>query len=147
MWSTIQGRLPQELRAAGITTPAAAQVYINTRFLPRLNALVMVDADEQTSAFMSAAGMDLDRVFCIRDERTVDKDNTVRFQNKRLQISKQQNRPTFSSCTVMVEQLPNGKISIWYSQHLLGRYSADGCLQPATKSGVGQPMAQPAVAL
>lgn len=132
LWETIQGRLPQELRVAGITTAPEAQAYITKRFLPRLNAVVMQDAAEQTSAFVPATAIDLDRVFCLREDRTVDNDNTVRFQNKRLQIPKNNQRATFVGCVVKVELLLNGKISIWYGHHLLGRYNADGCLQPTS---------------
>jgi transposase InsO family protein len=128
LWETIQGRLPQEFRLEGITTPEAGQRYIDAHFLGSLNELVRVTPADSASAFMPVVGVDLNRVFCIRQERTVDKDNTVKFENKSLQIPKNRVRATFSDCRVTVDRLPDGRMSIWYGQLLLGRYDAKGCL-------------------
>ena len=98
LWETIQGRLPQELRLAGIDTVAAAQKYFDEEFLPRLNRLVQVPAAEADSAFVSLVGVDLDRVFCSRDERSVDNDNTIKYERKRFQIPKNRLRATYAGC-------------------------------------------------
>lgn len=136
MWETIQGRLPQELRVAGITTCEAAQPYLNEHFLARLNRLVMVSPTESASAFTPTAELDLDRVFCTVDERTVDNDNTVKFEKKSLQIPKNRMRATFAGCRVAVERLPDGQVSVWYGKLLLGRYDKAGCLQELPPTAV-----------
>ncbi|MBM4345434.1 MAG: ISNCY family transposase [Deltaproteobacteria bacterium] len=138
MWETIQGRLPQELRVAGIATGAAAQNDLNEQFLPRLNKLVVVAAAEQPSAFAPADGVDLRRVFCATDERTVDNDNTVNYEKESLQIAKNRMRATLAGCRVAVERLPDGRLAVWYGKQLLGRCDANGCLWelPPTAKGI-----------
>ncbi|MBM4346265.1 MAG: hypothetical protein FJ100_23060 [Deltaproteobacteria bacterium] len=138
MWETIQGRLPQELRVAGIATTAAAQNDLNEQFLPRLNKLVVVAAAEQPAAFAPADGVDPDRVFCATDERTVDNDNTVNYEKESLQMAKNRMRATFAGCRVAVERLPDGRLAVWYGKLLLGRCDANGCLWelPPTAKGI-----------
>jgi hypothetical protein len=78
----LQGRLPQELRLDGVTTAAAAQRYIDRKFLPRIKQLVRVAPEDAMSAFVPAVGLDRDRVFCVKDGRTVERDNTAQYDRK-----------------------------------------------------------------
>lgn len=136
LWDTLQGRLPQELRLAGATTVAAAQRYIDEEFLSRINKVVQVAPTDAVSAFVPLVGVDLDRVFCVKDERTVERDNTLRYQRKVLQIAKSRLRATYAGCRVLVERLPDGRLSVWYGPHLLGRYDEHGCLREAPPTAV-----------
>ena len=49
VFGTLQSRLPQELRLAGIETVAAANRYIKERFVPDYNARFAVTAAEPGS--------------------------------------------------------------------------------------------------
>mgnify|MGYP005862073745 FL=1 len=60
---TWQGRLVAELRQAGIDNLAAAHRYIAQVFLPGMNRRFSQEAAEAGSAFLRAAGADLDRIF------------------------------------------------------------------------------------
>ncbi len=69
---------------------------------------------------------DLDLIFALQFERTVNRDNTLSFQNLALQIERVPWRGTLAGCTVMVHQHLDGTISLTHGPHRLGRYSAQG---------------------
>ena len=75
MFATLQKRLPQELRLAGITEIAEANRFLKELFLPQHNACFATPAEDQGSAFVPFAGA-LDDILCIHEERTVSNDNT-----------------------------------------------------------------------
>ena len=65
-------------------------------------------------------------IFSLQFERTVNRDNTVSFQNLTLQIERVNWRGTLAGCTVMVHQHLDGTLSITHGPHRLGRYTAQG---------------------
>jgi hypothetical protein len=91
-FGTLQGRLPQALRVAGITTVAAANAYLRTEYVPEHNARFGKPAAEPGTAFVPYAGPGLAEVLCVQDERQVGKDNCVSWQGKSLQIPPQLQR-------------------------------------------------------
>ena len=77
---------------------------------------------------------DLDRVFSIQTERTVNRDNTVRFNNLLLQIDRQAWRGSLANCRVIVYHHFDQTISIGFGAHSVGIYSANGePLKPITE--------------
>ncbi len=64
MFGTLQGRLPQELRSAGISTIAAANRYLREVFLPVHNARFRVPSAEPGTAFIAYVGRDLADILC-----------------------------------------------------------------------------------
>src|SRR5207248_2760435 len=66
-------------------------------------------------------------------ERTVNRDNTVSFQNLSLQIEAVRWRASLAGCTVTVHQHLDGSISLTHGPHRLGRYSAHGVAWAADK--------------
>ena len=78
MFGTLQKRLPQELRLAGITEIAEANRFLKEVYLPQHNARFATPAEGQGSAFVPFAGA-LDDILCVQEERTVSNDNTVRY--------------------------------------------------------------------
>ena len=83
-------------------------------------------------------GKDLDRIFCLQFERTVNRDNTVSFQNLQLQIERVQWRGTLAGCTVTVHQHLDGTISLTHGPHRLGRYSAQGVALTSTQNAAAE---------
>src|SRR3990167_4287103 len=69
---------------------------------------------------------DLDKVFCFKHDRTVNKDNTVSFNHRLLQISPSHLRFSFAKCKVTVFEHLDRSISIGFGPHTLGYYSPDG---------------------
>lgn len=128
LFGTWQGRLPQELRLRGITTYKSANRYLTELFVPSHNRQFTVPAAQQGSAFVPCHRDDLDRVFSIHHERTVEPDNTVSVANLRLQIQPSPLRVSFAKCRVTVYQHLDGSLSVGYGPHCLGKYRDNGKL-------------------
>ena len=126
LWQTWQGRLPQELRRAGITTMNEANRYLQQVFKPWHNQHLMVKAKEQGSAFVPVVGRDLERIFAHVEQRQVQNDNTVSFEGKRLQIPGSKQRYTYAKCRVQVYRHLDQTLSVYHGPHCLGCYSSDG---------------------
>jgi transposase len=133
-FGTWQGRLPQELRLAGIHTVAAANAFLRERYMGEFNRQFQVAAAQAGSAFLPCRRRDLDLVFSLQFQRSVNRDNTVSFQNLVLQLERVGWRATLAGCQVTVHQHLDGTLSITHGPHLLGRYTAEGIVQIATKT-------------
>lgn len=123
-----QGRLPQELGRAGITTLAEANRYIRQRFLPWHNRHWTEPTRERGSAFVSCPQVDLDAILCVQHERAVAADNTVVVGGVCFQIPPQSSRWSYAKCRVKVCEHLDGRWSIRYGPHHLGWYRSDGTL-------------------
>jgi transposase len=125
-FGTWQGRLPQELRLRGIHTLEAANQFLREHYIAEFNGRFQVPARERGSAFVRRSSKDLDLIFSLQFERTVNRDNTVSFQNLALQIESVSWRATLSGCTVTVHQHLDGTLSLTHGPHRVGHYSAQG---------------------
>src|SRR5579862_785991 len=125
-FGTWQGRLPQELRLRGIRTLEAANRFLREHYIGEFNARFQVPAAQRGSAFVRRSSKDLDLIFALQFERTVNRDNTVSIQNLGLQIERVRWRATLAGCQVVVQQHLNGTLSLSYGPHCLGRYDATG---------------------
>src|SRR6266498_2703660 len=76
---TLQDRLVNELRVAGITTVAGANAYLRDRFIPDYNATFTRAPSDPASAFVPLGPVDLAPILCEEETRTVAQDNTVSF--------------------------------------------------------------------
>lgn len=124
---TLQGRLPQELRLRGIKTKEGANRFLRTEYIRMHNKSFKRKAEEEGSAFIAVAPtIDLEKVFCFKHERTVNKDNTVSFNHRPLQISPSHLRFSFAKCKVMVFEHLDKSITVGFGPHTLGYYSPDG---------------------
>ena len=131
-FGTWQGRLPQELRLRGIRTVEAANAFLREHYIAEFNRRFQVAAVQRGSAFTACPRRDLDLIFSLQFERTVNRDNTVSFQNLNLQIERVSWKGTLASCNVVVHQHLDGHLSLTYGPHRLGQYSAHGVpMQPA----------------
>lgn len=125
-FGTWQGRLPQELRLAGITELKAANEFLRNHYIGVFNSKFQVEAAEKGTAFRRTSRTDLDWIFTVQTERVVDKDNTVAIGERRWQIQKIRFRTTLAGCTVTIHEHLDGTISIRYGPHVVGRYRVDG---------------------
>jgi hypothetical protein len=114
------------LRLAGCTTLEEANRFLRQRYLAEFNRRFQVAAAERGSALVPCPTRDLQRVFSLQFERTVNRDNTVSFQNRKLQIEPVRWRGTLAGCSVIAHQHLDGTLSLSYGPHCLGRYDADG---------------------
>src|SRR6266853_6042510 len=125
-FGTWQGRLPQELRLHGIGTLEDANAFLRAHYMAEFNRRFQVRAPQSGSAFVPRRSRDLDLIFSLQCERTVNRDNTVSFQNLSLQIEAVRWRASLAGCTVTVHQHLDGSISLTHGPHRLGRYNAQG---------------------
>jgi len=123
---TLQDRLVNELRAAGIATVAAANRYLRTHFLPAFNAEFARPPADPAAAFVSLGRVDLDQILCVEDERVVSRDNVVTLDRLALQLSKQPGRRTCAGLRVLIRRHLNGQHTVWYGGRCLGRYDHHG---------------------
>jgi transposase len=131
---TLQGRLVNELRVAGIRTVAGANQYLRERFIPDYNATFGRAPTDPTSAFVPVGASDLDQILCHEEERTVARDNTVRLDGVVLQIDKQRGRRSCTGLHVLVRRHLDGRPSIWWGPRCLGRYTASGRALPRAET-------------
>jgi transposase len=131
---TWQGRLPQELRKAGIADMAAANQYIRRRMIPWHNRRLAVAPADPTSAFTRCTVSDLDAVLCLQHERVVQNDNTVLVGTRTLQVASSVWRSSFAKCRVRVCEHLDGTLSIRFGPKIIGRYSSTGRPLPAATS-------------
>jgi transposase len=125
-FGTWQGRLPQELRLAGISTLEDANRFLRERYTGEFNARFMVQAEARGTAFRRCSRRDLDWIFSVQTERVVAKDNTVAIKERSWQIDKTKFRHTLAGCTVTIHEHLDGKVSIRYGPHVIGSYREPG---------------------
>src|SRR5712671_3881116 len=125
-FGTWQGRLPQELRLRGITTPEAANRFLREEYIGEFNRRFRVAAAQPGSAFLRWRGQDLERIFSVQQERVVNRDNTVQIGNRILQIQKTPWRDTLAGCRVLVYEHLDSTLSVGYGPHVVGRFNAEG---------------------
>lgn len=125
-YSTWQGRLPQELRLAGIGSLEEANCFLRECYIEKFNQNFAVAATEKGTAFRKCGRRDLDWIFSIHTERVVSKDNTVAIGDRWWQIEKCRWKHTLAGQTVTVHQHLDGSVSIRYGPHLVGRYPEGG---------------------
>ena len=125
MFATLQKRLPQELRLAGITTMEEANRFLRETFLPDHNRRFAIAPEAPGSAFVPFAG-NLDDILCVQEERSVAGDNTLRYKNRSLQIPADRHRHHYVKARVRVHEYPDGHLAIFHGPRHLAEYSADG---------------------
>jgi len=127
-FGTWQGRLPQELRVAGIDTVEGANAFLRTRYIAEFNAKFTVPAQRKETAFRKTARRDLHWIFTVQTERVVAKDNTVAIADRSWQLEKSRFRNSLAGCTVTIHEHLDGTVSIRFGPHVVGRYTAEGTL-------------------
>jgi len=134
-FATHQGRLPKELSLAGITDMAVANRYLSESYRPAFNQEFAQPALEEGSAFVPFVGGSLDDVLCEQFERTVGKDNCVRFEGIVLQIPADRHRCHYIKAKVRVHRHFDGSMAVFHGPRLLARYDADGqSVKPANQA-------------
>lgn len=123
---TLQDRLVNELRAAGIETVAAANRYLETTFLPTYNATFARPPADPASAFVALGRTDLEQILCHEEERVVSRDNVVVLDGVVLAVAKQRGRRSCSGLRVLVRRHLDGRYSVWCGRRCFGQYDPRG---------------------
>lgn len=124
LWGTFQDRLKSELRIAGAKTMEEANQVL-WDFLPRFNERFAVPAREPSLAYrLVTDGFNPEEIFCFKYERSVGKDNVVRFGGHRLQIMPTNGRLSYVKAKVEVHERMNGSLAVYYKGQCLLTRSA-----------------------
>lgn len=129
-FGTIQGRLPQELRLAGVRCYEAANEYLETTFIHSFNKLFTVTPAQPENAFTSLAGIDLELLLTGHYPRVVRNDNTVVLDHVVLQLPPSRDRVHFARCPVTVHEFLDRTLGVSFQGRLLARYDRDGTPLP-----------------
>lgn len=124
-YGTWQGRLPQELRLRGISDLEDANRFLRCEYIAEFNRKFTVPAAQKGSAFVRLRRKDLDWIFSVQHERTVNQDNTISLENRIFQLEKTRWRNTLAGQTVVVHEHLDGRVSIRYGPHLMAQYASD----------------------
>jgi transposase len=130
-FQTLQDRLVNELKLAGIVSIAAANAFLHDVYLPEHNARFAVPAAQPGSAFTPIPGVDLDEILCVQEERQVQNDNCVSYRTLKLQIPASPLRPHFVKARVKVHLYADGSHALFHGPRCIGRYDQDGALKDA----------------
>jgi transposase len=129
MFRTHQERLTKELALQGITDIGKGNEYLSDVYMAAFNAEFAVAAPEKGSAFVPWLGSALDEILCERYERTVSKDNCVRFEGLVLQIPKDQYRCHYVKAKVRIHRYVDGEMAIFHGPRKLADYDSKGKLK------------------
>lgn len=127
---TLQDRLVNELRVAGVRTVEAANHYLEELFLPRYNQRFAVPPADPQSGFVPLGRVDLDQYLCLEGRRRVGRDNTVVLGRTVLQLPRQPGRASCQGLRVLVRRHLDGRFSILRGHRVLARYDPCGRLVP-----------------
>jgi hypothetical protein len=140
---TLQDRLVNELRLAGVTTPFAANTYVREHFMPDSDARFSRAPADPASAFVPLGDVDLEQILCEEEERVVAPDNIVSFDGLRLQLAKQPGRTSCAGLHVLVRRHLDGSHTVWRGPQCLGRYTPVGAVVPSVRGRAADGRFQP----
>ena len=125
--------MPKELRLAGITTVAAANLWRTEHYLAQHNAAFAVEAEQEGTAFVMDGAGAWREALCIQEERRVGNDNTVVWRRLRLQLPPSPIRSHYVRAMVRVHEYPDGGLAIYHGPHRLADYTAAGAMIDQTR--------------
>jgi hypothetical protein len=126
MFGTLQGRLPKDLRLAGIKTVEAADAWLKAHYIAEHNAAFAIQAEQPGTAFVADRHEAWREALCVIEERTVGNDNTIAWNGRRLQLPESRLRPHFVKAVVRVHEYPDGIVSVFLGPHRLASFAANG---------------------
>ena len=113
-----------ELRLAGATTLEPAQAVLD-EFVPRFNRRFGVPPPCSEPAFRPLdPEICLEQVRCFKHRRKVDRDNTVRFQLRTLQLLPAPERPSYAGATVEVLEGLDGQLKVRHQGRIIAAQEA-----------------------
>src|SRR5450755_685325 len=128
VFGTLQGRLPKDLRLAGIRTVETANAWLKAHYMAEHNAAFAIKAEQQGTAFVADRHQAWREALCVIEERTVANDNTIAWSGRRLQLPESRLRPHFVKAVVRVHEYPDATVSVFLGPHRLATFAANGQL-------------------
>ena len=125
---TLQDRLTKEMKLAGIDTVEGANRWLSETYIAEHNRMFAIEAEQAETAFVADADGIWRETLCIREDRAVGNDNTVKWEGLSLQLPPSRLRPHFVKATVCVHQYPDGTLAVFWGPHRLADYNANGII-------------------
>jgi transposase InsO family protein len=120
LFNTLQDRLVQELRLAGISTAPQASSFLNGPFKADFNTRFAKPARESQPAWRPLSkGVDVDRICSFSYPATVGNDNAVRLAGMVLDIPPGPHHRGYAKARVEVRQLLDGRWRVYLKNQLL----------------------------
>jgi hypothetical protein len=107
----------------------AANVYLREVYQPAFNVEFAQPPIENGTAFIPFLGGSLNDILCEQFERTVGKDNCVRFEGLTLQIPSDQHRCHYVKANVRVHRYADGMLALFHGPRQLAKYDIQGQLK------------------
>jgi len=112
MNGTLQDRLVKALRLEGICDITSANEFLESTFLPRLNAKFVVEPTDRRDVHVPVARTVLDEAMCVQTPRVVGRDHCVSWDGQVLQLFP--GSMNLASKRVQVRQDLTGQVSVWW---------------------------------
>lgn len=119
LFGTFQDRLIKELRLKGVRSYEEANLFLQNEFLPSYNKKFAHIEGVESVYKPLPSGINLDLIFCKRFKRSVNFDNTIKFQGYTIQIPPSQYRLSFAKCIVDIHLLNDNRVFILYKGNLI----------------------------
>jgi len=111
-FGTLQDRLVKELRLKNISDIDETNIYLE-EFLEDYNDRFSVPSGKEGDLHTALiATEDLEQIFSVQSQRSVNNDFTVRFKNKWFQLNKVQPKTILQKSRVIIEERLNGDIKL-----------------------------------
>ena len=124
LWETLQDRLVKELRRANACSLAEANQFLKT-FLPRFRKRFARNPAEPQSAYRPLPlGADLGAVCSFHYFRRVANDNTVRLEERLVQIRPGPGGRSYAGCRVQLQERLDGSLVVAYQGRIVARQLA-----------------------
>ena len=120
-WGTLQDRLVKELRRAGARTREEAN-HVLSAYLPRYRQRFARSAADPHPAYRPMPrGLDLDALCSFHYVRTVANDNTVRLEERLVQIPPGPRRRSYAGCKVQLQERLDGSLVVLHQSKIIAR--------------------------
>ena len=112
---TAQDRLIPELKHFGIKSMLDANRYLEQCYTPSENEKRSVEARDPTRAYRPVpAGIDLREIFCLKYERTVNRDHTIAYNAARYRIEPPKGNNLWRH-KIVVHEYEDGSFRVFYA--------------------------------
>ena len=129
---THQDRLVKKLRLAGISTKNDANVFLRKRYLPDHNRrFTRRPADRDDFHRTAPDHQELDRTFCLQQERVISNDWVIHYEGRTLQLQRW-SRYAPAGQRVIVREDARGRLSVDYRGQRVSWKQIVASPQPAT---------------
>lgn len=113
LFGTLQDRLVKEMRLKGISTIEAANQFLREEYLLKHNQKFAVAPKSKTDLHRPTSGYDLSGALCIKTERILTSDFTLRCKNRWFQLERKQNTLIFPKDHIVVVTHLDDRTELW----------------------------------